>query len=247
MHRFSAFEHMILESHGSLEATLQFCVADIVQAMKQAVHTHGFFTIALSGGSTPHKIYQQLVLYSKNHALPWDKTYLFWSDERAVAPTSSENNFYHSMHEGSLSKLPIPSDHIYRMKAEEDLQAHAEEYEHTLRTILNNHPLDFVMLGMGEDGHTASLFPDTQALKEKKRWVVANYVSKLQTFRMTMTYPCINQAAHIRIYVFGASKAIALQQVLLNNQLYPVTQVGSVKNPALWIVDDAAAQRLFKV
>ena len=143
--------------------------------------------------------------------------------------------------------MPIPSHQIHRMRAEENIEFNAQAYEEMLSKVLNGRALDYIMLGMGEDGHTASLFPGSHALSEEHKSVVANWVPSKNTWRMTLTYPCINSARHIVIYVMGESKQSMLLKVL-TDQLHfldlPVTKIGTKQHKALWICDEDASKQI---
>jgi len=230
---------------GDHDNTLAFSVDLWIQIANESIQHHGFFAVALSGGSTPKKIFQQLC--GMPNALDWSKVYLFWSDERNVVPTDHDSNYRMAMSEGGLSKLPILKDHIFRMVAEEDLELNAKAYEEKILEKLGAHPFDLIMLGMGDDGHTASLFPHTEALKVKGKLVVPNYITQKNTWRMTFTYECINRARHICLYVLGSSKAEVLENVLLGSlkpEEYPSQLIGTKSNPALWIIDSDASKNL---
>lgn len=227
-------ENATLKVPGDKEATLAFCVHHWLAVAKKAIEDHGAFYVALSGGSTPKAIFQAL---AKHADLAWDKVYLFWSDERNVPPTHEESNFHMAM-EAGFKHLPV--SHVYRMKTEEAPEA----YEKTIKQVLGTRPFDMVMLGMGPDGHTASLFPLTEALKEKTKWVVTNYVPQKSTYRMTMTYPCLNQAQLAVFYVIGQEKQAMLKEILQDGHAYPARQVGTAARPALWIADKEAAGTL---
>ena len=178
--------------------------------------------------------------------IEWNKVHLFWSDERACPPDHPDSNYNMAMQAG-LSKMPIPKEQVHRMRAEEKIEENASAYEQEIAAALKGRPFDLVMLGMGEDGHTASLFPHTEALKVQNRLVTANYLPEKNVWRMTFTYDCINQASNIAIYVLGASKKVTLAEVLLSpNQFdrYPIQKVGTLTRHALWIVDEAAAAEL---
>jgi 6-phosphogluconolactonase len=160
---------------GDHLATLHYAAEHFVNCCREAIQDHEAFYVALSGGSTPKALYTLLCSASYASEIEWNKVHLFWSDERAVSPTSGENNFHMAMTAG-LEKMIIPKHQIHRMIAEKEIEKHATLYEKTLRKILGERSLDLVMLGMGEDGHTASLFPHTEALKAKGKLVVANYI-----------------------------------------------------------------------
>jgi 6-phosphogluconolactonase len=225
---------------GDTEKTLTFCVSHFLMLARQAIEDHGAFYVALSGGSTPKAIYQRL----RNEAtsIDWSSVHLFWSDERCVPPSDPESNYFMAM-EAGLKTLPIPSSQIHRMKAESNVQAHAQEYETLIKTTLGDHPFDLIMLGMGEDGHTASLFPNTAGLQEKKHLVVANNVPQKSCWRMTMTLPCINRARHTTFYILGASKQPMLKQVLSSDSpTLPASLIGTPNHKALFIADTAATR-----
>jgi 6-phosphogluconolactonase len=231
---------------GDTQMTLIFCVEHFISLSKQAIKDHGAFFVALSGGSTPKAIFERLSSPPYDTMVEWNKVFLFWGDERAVPPDDRDSNYHMAMHAG-LSRMPIPKDQIHRMHAEENIQENALAYEQAIAAALKGRPFDLVMLGMGEDGHTASLFPHTEALNVQNRLVVANYVTQKQVWRMTFTYDCINQANNIAIYVLGAGKKDMLAEVLLSAhqpERYPIQNVGTTAHHALWIADEAAAAEL---
>src|SRR5690242_14384328 len=162
---------------GDAETTLEFCAEHWLETGNQAIADHGAFYVALSGGSTPKAIFQMLTSPTHAHRIDWSKVHLFWSDERAVPPDHPDSNYHMALSAG-LDKMPIPKNHIHRMQAEKDIEAHALAYE----ALVKDRPFDLVMLGMGDDGHTASLFPYTKALAETQRLVVANYIDAKKTW-----------------------------------------------------------------
>src|SRR5271165_3645684 len=183
----------------------------------QAIRDRGRFTVALSGGSTPRGMHEDLV---RNFAaqLSWKDGFFFWSDERHVPPSDADSN-YRMANETLLSRLPVPADHIFRVPAEmPDAGEAAHTYEQSMqnffRTTAAFPRFDLILLGMGPDGHTASLFPGTTALDEKKHWVVANWVEKFSTFRITFTYPVLNHAANVVFLVVGADKSAMVERAL---------------------------------
>jgi 6-phosphogluconolactonase len=228
---------------GNEEETVAFAVEHWIHQAKRAIQQRGRFAVALSGGSTPKKIYERLAKLETE--VEWDKVWLFWSDERAVPPDHEESNYRMAMESG-LRHLPIPLSQVFRMKAEKTIDNHAQDYEELIRRHLGKHCFDLVMLGLGEDGHTASLFPNTPALDVNDRLVVPNSVPQLKTERMTLTYPCIDQSFHAVFYVLGSSKS-AIVPTVLNAAIlsaYPASRVGTVEHKALWIVDHAAGVKL---
>lgn len=228
---------------GDYQKTLLFCVEHFITICKQSLADHGFFTVALSGGSTPKAIFEKLCSSPYREQINWSHVHLFWSDERALPPDNVDSNFYMAMSAG-FNKMPIPSHQIHRMQAESDIKNNAVKYEEIIHKILGKRSFDLVMLGMGEDGHTASLFPFTEGLKITDRLCVANYIPQKKCWRMTLTFSCINQASHICIYVLGANKKEMLTQILFppkKIKTLPVEYIGTPQSKALWIADEAAA------
>lgn len=232
---------------GDQSQTIDFCVKQFIEIARTAIQERGLFTVALSGGSTPNAIYKELSREPYKRQLDWKKVHLFWSDERPVPPDDSESNYHNSMQAG-LAALDIPSEQIFRMKAEDDLEEGALAYELLIREIVPSLSFDLVMLGMGEDGHTASLFPHTHGLHTNNRLVIANYVPQKQTWRMSFTYECIHNAHQIVIYVLGKNKAEIIAKVLAGHYSpddYPIQKIGTSKHKALWILDRGASEKLF--
>ncbi len=214
--------------------------ADHVAAM---IADTGRFSLALAGGSTPRALYK--ILATKH--IDWSHVHIFWGDERCVPPDHVDSN-YRMAREAILGHIPIPSDNIHPMQGDIDPVQAAAEYEHGLRVFFGKDQpprFDLILLGMGDDGHTASLFPGTAAIHEKNRWVVAHYVDKLETWRITLTPVVLNAAAQVMFLVMGAKKAERLKQVLSGVYQPDVlpSQIVKVKN-VLWIVDEAAASSL---
>lgn len=228
------------------EETIRFAVDHLIKTGQEAIANHNAFFLALSGGTTPKKIFHLLASPQYRQSLDWSKVHLFWSDERSVPPSNPDSNYRMAMDAG-FSFLPIPKHQIYRMHAEEAIEQNALAYEKTIKTLLHGRPFDLIMLGMGDDGHTASLFPQTEALKVRDRLVVANHVPQKNTDRMTFTFPLINQAKTIVFYVLGPSKADRVARVLLDETSEaPSALIGTPASPALWVLDEAAAELLIK-
>lgn len=229
---------------GDKDLTITFSVNHFISSGKVAIQDHDHFYVALSGGSTPKTIFEQLSKPPYSEMLDWNKVSLFWSDERSVPPADKDSN-YHMAMEAGLKNLPIPSAQIHRMVAETNIEENAANYEDLIKNTLKDNPFDLIMLGMGPDGHTASLFPNTEALKETEKWIVANEVPQKNTTRMTMTYPCINSAKNIVIYVLGDSKKEMAASLLLYQEhakSLPIYKVGVREHKALWVLDEAAGQ-----
>lgn len=213
---------------------------------RNAVQARNRFTVSLSGGSTPRGLYSQLARNANR--LPWDKIYLFWGDERHVPPDDKDSN-YRMVRETLLSQAPIPPDHVFRMHAEDsDAARVAEQYEKAIRQFFalkaGELPrFDLVLLGLGPDGHTASLFPGSAALHEGSRLVVANWVEKFGHYRLTFTAPVINNAMEVVFLVSGEEKISALQSVLYGDapaEQFPAKLIEPQKGRLLWLVDRAA-------
>jgi 6-phosphogluconolactonase len=224
---------------------------EVVRAANEAVAQRGRFTIALAGGSTPKSLYNLLATNART-ALPWDRMFFFWGDERHVPPTDSDSN-YRMADEAMLAKIPVPAANVFRMKTENpEAAAVAEDYEQTLRKFFQLEPgqlptFDLILLGMGPDGHTASLFPGTAALQEKSRLVFANWVEKMKTYRITLTLPVLNAARCVIFLVSGTDKAPALHAVLeedVAGEQYPAKLVRPTQGKVIWLVDRAAASSL---
>jgi 6-phosphogluconolactonase len=219
-------------------------------AMAQAsVRANGKFCVALSGGSTPRGLYTLLANRSE-FSIPWDKTYFFFGDERHVPPDDRESN-YRMAFEAMLAK--VSRENIFRIHGEErDPETAALAYENTLREFFHLAPgafprFDLILLGIGPDGHTASLFPGTTALEEKNRLVVANWVEKFNSYRITLTLPVLNHAAGVIFLVSGQEKAPILRQILEEREDLPAGRVRPINGRLLWLIDRAAASSLTKI
>ena len=245
---FSYDERRDIAVPGDFQQTLHFSLHHFHALSQAAIEDHGFFAVALSGGSTPKVLYQHLAKSPWKEKIDWERVRLFWSDERAVAADDPESNFHMAM-EAGLSRLPIPKEMIFRMQAESEIEENAKRYEWLLEENTYNNSLDLVMLGMGEDGHTASLFPRTHGLAAKNRTVVSNYIPEKKTWRMTLTFDAIDSAKHSAIYVMGASKAPMVHFVFTSSFdpiNYPVQRIGTKTHKALWIADREAASVLLQ-
>jgi len=224
---------------------------EVLRDANNAVKERGRFTFALSGGSTPKALFNLLATNARN-ALPWDRMFFFWGDERHVPPTDPESN-YRMANEAMLSKVPIPPANVFRVPAENpDAAAAATDYEKNVRKFFHLEPgavpkFDLILLGMGPDGHTASLFPGTTGLQEKAHLVIANWVEKLKTHRLTFTLPVLNAARRVAFLVSGVDKAPALKAVLEDNipgEQYPAKLVHPAPGGLVWLIDRAAASDL---
>ena len=215
----------------------------IVAAANRVADEGGNFSIALAGGSTPKTLYELLASPAFKSRIDWPRVEVFFGDERTVPPDNKDSN-YRMAYEALLSKVPIPGDNVYRMAGEVDPNEAAKEYGQVLKEKFGEGGIDMVLLGMGDDGHTASLFPDTEALNETKHRAVANFVPKLSTWRLTLTVPFINRSKDVMLLVAGASKAARLQEVLegpREPRRLPVQLIQPTDGRLTWLVDTAAA------
>ena len=242
-----------VQVQADLDDLSRAAASEFLRQAQRAVQAKGLFSLALSGGSTPRSLYSLLANDSSFRAeFPREKTHFFWGDERHVPPEHPESN-YRMAEEAMFSKVLPRSDNIHRIKAENpDAQRVAEEYEETLRGFFRlkagEFPrFDLVLLGMGLDGHTASLFPGTEALRERSRLVVANRGEKFHGHRITMTLPVLNQAAMVLFLVSGEEKAQTLRQVLVGGggkEPFPCQLIRPTRGRLLWRVDQGAGRLL---
>jgi 6-phosphogluconolactonase len=192
-----------------------------VEKVQQAVAARGLARIAISGGSTPKAAFQLLANPAEPFlsAMPWDKLQLYWVDERTVPPTDADSN-YRMTKESLLDHVPLKPEQIHRMEGELEPEVAAARYESELRNSFRlegaeTPTFDLVALGMGDDGHTASLFPHTDAIHEMGKLVTANHVPQKDTWRITLTWPVINQARSVFFLIGGADKTERLKEVFL--------------------------------
>lgn len=209
-----------------------------------AVTEKGFFTVALSGGSTPKSLYQLLAdrgaeFYGQ---VPWARIHFFWSDERHVPPDHPDSN-YRMAHEVMLSRVPVPESNVHRVRSENpNAQEAAGEYEQTLLQLTKQTlpQLDLILLGLGTDGHTASVFPGSDVLNETTRLVAAPWVAKFNAYRITMTLPLLNNGASVVFLVSGAEKAEIVKEVIEGPKRYPAQEIRPTHGQLLWMLDKNA-------
>ncbi|HZN00622.1 MAG TPA: 6-phosphogluconolactonase, partial [Pyrinomonadaceae bacterium] len=192
---------MIVEKLESPWYLARAAARHFVACSLEAVAIRGLFTVALSGGSTPRSLYEVLADPDEpfRELVPWSNTHFFWSDERHVPPDHPDSN-YRMAHESMLSHVPVPKDNIHRIHSENpDPAAAAQAYEETIKEVTGPivPQLDLILLGLGNDGHTASIFPGSEVLNETTRLVAAPWVEQLKTYRITMTLPLINSATSV--------------------------------------------------
>lgn len=241
-----------LKVFDDVSALMRGAAEEIVSAARQAVADHGLFSWALSGGSTPRDLYRLLASDENRGRMPWNAIHFFWGDERHVPPDHPDSNF-RMAREAMLDAVPVPPGNIHRVPAEEpDASRAAAEYEAALRSFFGLSAgewprFDLILLGLGKDGHTASLFPGGDAVNERRRLVVAPWVEAQKTFRITFTPPVLNHARRVMFLAAGDDKAEALLAVLegaREPERYPAQIVGGGEGNVSWWVDRAAARLL---
>ena len=238
------------------DALAHAAAVELQRLAQEAIEARGVFTLALAGGSTPRKLYGLLGSNPEFHGFPWGQTQVWFGDERHVPPSHIDSNFL--MASSTLfSTSLVPPANVHRVRAEmPDANVAALDYDVELHTgfpqemRLGGFPrFDVILLGMGPDCHTASLFPGSKALEEKERWVVANWVEKFKSARITFTYPVLNAARHVLLLVAGADKTDMIHNVLIaerGREVFPVQAVQPVDGEKVWMLDTAAAARLPK-
>lgn len=202
-------------------------------------------TVALSGGSTPKLMFQVLADQFREE-VAWSRIHFFWSDERHVPPDDAESN-YRMANEALLSHVPVSANNVHRIRSENpDAAAVANEYEQTVIAVTKQTlpRLDLIFLGLGTDGHTASIFPGSEVLNETSRLVAAPYVEKFNSYRITMTLPLLNNGASIVFLVSGAEKAEIVKQVIQGEHRYPAQAVNPTQGELIWMLDKEAASKL---
>jgi len=220
----------------------------VVECAHTAIRERGRFSMALSGGSTPRDLHLRLSIQPLVDQVDWARVHVFFGDERCVPPDDERSN-YRMADETLLSKVPIPHEQVHRLRGELPPAEAALDYDGQLREFFDHEPpsLDLILLGMGDNGHTASLFPGLTALHEQQRWVVAEYVGEVSMWRLTLTPVVLNLAREDLFLVAGAAKAPMLRQVL-EGPYAPDERPAQVVRPALgevfWMVDAAAAGEL---
>lgn len=243
MHQVRVYPNRMAAAHAA--------AAQFVAASERAMTMYGRFTVALAGGSTPRDVYRLLSSDDYMSMVEWEYGQFFWGDERAVPLNDPENNA-HMARETLLDHVPVPINHIHRIPSQLPPEDAAWAYEHTLRDFFGSRGLDrpqfdLVLLGMGAEGHTASLFPHSPVLAEQERWVASTYVDLVKSWRVTLTPAALNAASKVIFLVFGEEKAEALKAVLGDDKqpdLFPAQVVDPPHGKVLWIVDQAAASLL---
>jgi 6-phosphogluconolactonase len=220
----------------------------IADAVVSTLKKSNRFTIALSGGSTPKLLHKILAAPPYKDLIDWSKLHIFWGDERDVPFTDDRNNAKMA-YDTLLNFVPVPPSQVHVMRTDIPAEESAAEYEKTLHDYFNNaaNSFDLVLLGMGDDGHTLSLFPGTAAVHEEKAWTIAYYLKAQDMSRITLTKTIVNKAARIAFMTTGTGKAHALKEVqqgAYNPDLYPSQEIRPVAGELHWFVDQAAAAGL---
>jgi 6-phosphogluconolactonase len=228
------------------EAVARAAADLVVQIAAEAIERSGQFNVALSGGSTPKALYDLLSGDEYRDLVDWQHVNIYFSDERFVPPESEESNF-HTANIGLLQRVPIRPEAVHPVPTVDvEPEEAARRYEETIIENVAGRPLprfDLIFLGMGPDGHTASLFPGTEALGVTDRLVAPNYVPRLNSWRVTFTFPLLDEGLVVAFLATGADKADRLAEVLSGGD-YPAAHVAPEDGTLLWIVDEAAAANL---
>jgi 6-phosphogluconolactonase len=229
--------------HLSLGAAQEF-----VRIVNSSIEERGVCYVALAGGETPRSMYSRLAKPPFAHSVEWTKVHLFFGDERAVPPADAQSNFGMVERE-LLSHIDIPERNVHRILGEVSPDEAAHRYQQELEDVFGHNEVrfDLILLGLGEDGHTASLFPGTQSIDEEQSLVCASYVPQVEGWRISLTFRTINNARRVLFFVAGAKKASILEQVLntkLATKDLPATLVMPKEGTLVWMVDNAAATNL---
>jgi 6-phosphogluconolactonase len=247
------------EVYPDAERVANAAAGHFVTLAREAIADRRRFAVALAGGSTPKAAYSLLAKDEFATRVDWSQVHVFWGDERCVPPDHADSN-YRMAREALIDRVPLPVGNVHRIQGELEPSQGAADYEQTLRLFLHSPSgvrgaeasvlpprLDLILLGMGDDGHTASLFPGTRAVHEQTHWVLAHYVEKLEAWRVTLTPAVINAAANVTFVVTGSAKAERLRQVLTGPyqpDVLPAQIVNPVRGRLRWLVDAAAAASL---
>jgi len=246
---------MSLNSEGTVGKVLVFDTPEqvalaaaekFVAYAQEAIADHGAFTVSLAGGNTPRRVYELLASDPFKNLINWSSVHLFFGDERCVPPHHQDSN-YGMVYKALISKIEIPASNVHRIAGEGNPEENAAAYERELRTFFGDVSwprFDLVLLGMGEDGHTASLFPGSDAVKEKARWVVATRMEQLKQDRITLTIPVLNHAAQVVFLVTGKGKARRFSAVIHGPprpEPLPAQLIRPLDGSLEWLVDKAVA------
>jgi 6-phosphogluconolactonase len=235
----------LIRVYPDLESLSKAAAELFVREAQAARSARGRFSVALSGGGTPGRTYELLAAAPYREQVDWAGVHVFWGDERCV-PWDDPRSNAHAAYQALLSRVPLPGDQLHPLDCTGNPEAAARRYEALLREFFGGGPprLDLVFLGLGENGHTASLFPHTPVLKEQERWAAPVYVADQNLYRVTLTAPLLNQAARLVFLVAGAAKAGVLKEVRQgapDPERLPAQLIRPESGELLWLVDQAAA------
>lgn len=233
------------------ESAYSLAAQEIVDLAQQAARANGKFTIALSGGSTPKKLYELLTSAEWQSKMPWAQTEFFWGDERYV-PSTDESSNYRMTNQAMLSRVPVPAEHVHRVPTEKEAQQAASLYEKEVRQVVTSGAdglpeFDLVLLGLGTNGHMASLFPYQPALHEKTKIVIAEHIEEVKMTRLTFSAPLINAAKQIVFVALGKDKATVVKDVVtgvFDPERLPAQLVRPTRGHLTWILDPGSAEKL---
>jgi len=223
------------------ESLIEAATEQFVASARAAIAKRGVFYVALAGGSTPKGLYQKLTTSPYSEQVDWSRVHLFFGDERCVLPTHDDSNFKMAR-EAMIDHIAIPQENVHRMPTEEGVAPDvAIKYSRKMLEILGEQPLDLVLLGLGPDGHIASLFPDTPALDVTETKTTSLYVEKFESWRVTMTYPTINSARQVVVFIGGEAKAAIVKDITTDAvEGLPVQRLAP-QGEYYWFMDAAAA------
>jgi 6-phosphogluconolactonase len=236
----------MIRIYDDYESMSQAAAQLFIDQATRAVRGHGLFTVALSGGHTPQRTYELLAQPRSSQKVPWQQVHVFWGDERCVPLDDPQSNA-RMTREALLDHVPIPDAQVHPIRCAQDPEQAAEEYAAELKEHLGPQHFDLIFLGLGENGHTASLFPGTDILEERTRWTGAVYIAELDMWRVTLTAPLINEAAAIAFLVAGASKAEIVHRVLEgphDPKHLPAQLIQPVNGIMYYLLDAKAASKL---
>jgi len=230
-----------------MESLSQMAASMVTTLAAGTIGVNGIFSIALSGGDTPVRLFA-LLGSEYSHSVQWRHVHVFWVDERCVSKDSGQSNFKRA-YDSWLSRVPIPASNIHRIKGEMEPEIGALQYEDAMRDFFGGREIpsfDLIILGVGEDGHTASLFPGTSSLEDKERLAIPVYADKHKSWRITLTLPVLNNADHILFLVTGASKAEILSNIFdpEYRRRYPAGLIQPAHGTMTWFIDEDAAKNL---
>lgn len=239
---------MHLHVYPDPEAVCQSLAEWLVNHVAAAVRERGRFSVALSGGSTPKRLYEVLASDEFQRRVDWETWHVFWGDERVV-PLGDERNNARMAHETLLDRVPIPPKQIHILRTDVNPESAAAEYETLLRDFFESSPasFDLVLLGLGDDGHTLSLFPGSEVVGEETAWVRSVFLENQHMFRLTLTAAVANRAACVAFLVTGGSKAGVINEVINGPQgKFPAQRIQPLNGNLHWFLDEAAAGELPK-